>query len=364
MKALAIVALLCAVAAADTGGSVGGGNWSSGHTAIPDTPSRPTAPDTFGTTHIPVYRPPTYTPRTYTPPTTYTPPSDERSGSGAYVVDLTPMPVERDWFFDHFNYFFGAMLLFIAGMFLKDTFFPNATLFPDRLASAFQHADDVDVSVLRVAIDGRARKFAQNAMKQLAANASTATDEGRVQLLRDTTLLVRGLRDAWVYAGADDDPIRDLEHAKQAFDRHVDDARSRFLEETLRNEQGKTTTLAASAYTPHSEEGEGLVLVTFVIAARQELYTVKKIRTGDELRAALESASTLDVYNLVAVEIVWQPTEDSDRLSSVELEAKLPGIVRLPGALVGKTFCAYCGGPYPAELVSCPHCGASGRQAA
>ena len=361
MKALAIVVALCGVAAADTGGSVGGGNWSSGHTAIPDTaPSRPaySPPDTFGTTNIPVYTPPAYTPPAYTP--------SEPVGSGTYVVDPSAfeMPEHHDWFFDHFNFFFGAIALFVAGVFIKGMFFPDATLIPDRLTRAFQHADDVDVSVLRVAIDGRARKFAQNAMKQLAAGAATSTDEGRVQLLRDTTLLVRGLRDAWVYAGADDEPIRDLEHAKQAFDRHVDDARSRFLEETLRNEQGKATAVAASAYTPHGEEGEGLVLVTFVIAARQELYTVKKIRTGDELRAALESASTLDVWNLVAVEIVWQPTEDADRLSSIELEAKVPGIVRLPSALVGKAFCAYCGGPYPAELVSCPHCGASTRQAA
>jgi Protein of unknown function (DUF1517) len=71
--------------------------------------------------------------------------------------------------------------------------------------------------------------------------------------------------------------------------------------------------------------------------------------------------------NTLAVEIVWQPAEDADRLSSIELEAKYPRSQLIPinGALVGKTFCTYCGGPYPAELVSCPHCGApaAGRAA-
>jgi hypothetical protein len=54
-------------------------------------------------------------------------------------------------------------------------------------------------------------------------------------------------------------------------------------------------------------------------------------------------------------------------MSSMELEAKYPrpDLIPLQNALVGKVFCAYCGGPYPAELVSCPHCGApaAGRAA-
>jgi hypothetical protein len=44
----------------------------------------------------------------------------------------------------------------------------------------------------------------------------------------------------------------------------------------------------------------------------------------------------------------------------MELEAKYPrpDLIPIQGALVGNTFCSYCGGPFPAELVSCPHCGA------
>jgi len=47
-------------------------------------------------------------------------------------------------------------------------------------------------------------------------------------------------------------------------------------------------------------------------------------------------------------------------VSSIELEAKYPRpeLIPITNALVGKTFCTYCGGPFPAELVSCPHCGA------
>ena len=220
--------------------------------------------------------------------------------------------------------------------------------------------ETVDVSVLRIAIDARARKFLQGELKRIAQIADTATADGRVTMLREVAVLLRKLRDAWVYGGAVNEAIHDLGTAKQLFDRHVDDARSRFREETVRNEQGTVTRAAASEYRPRADEGQGLLLVSLVIAARRELFTVTRIGNGDDLRAALEAASQLAPTALVAIEVIWQPSEDEDRLSSLELEARYPrpDVIPIQGALVGKMFCDHCGGPFPAELVSCPHCGA------
>jgi len=218
----------------------------------------------------------------------------------------------------------------------------------------------VDVGVLRVALDGRARKFVQAELTRIAKVADTATPEGRATMLREVTLLLRRVRDAWVYGGAINEPMRDLAAAKQTFDRHVSDARARFLHETVSNEQGTLTSASAPELTPRSYEGEGLILVTLIVAANTELFTVASIGDGEHLRLALEAASNRTASDLVAIEIVWQPTEDNDRLSSIELEAKYPrpDLHPIRGALVGKEFCTYCGGPFPAELVSCPHCGA------
>ncbi len=220
--------------------------------------------------------------------------------------------------------------------------------------------DTADVSVIRIAVDGRSRKYVQSELARIAKIADTKTAAGRATMLREVAMLMRRLRDAWVYGGAVNEPMRALPAQKQVFDRYVDDARARFREETIRNEQGQTTSTPASQYTPRTEEGAGLILVSIVIAARRELFTVTTIGTGDDLRHALESASQLTPDNLVAIEIVWMPSEDEDRLSSMELEAKYPkpDLIPIQGALVGKTFCTYCGGPFPAELVSCPHCGA------
>lgn len=235
-------------------------------------------------------------------------------------------------------------------------------------ASTYQPAsylpvDSVDVSVLRVALDGRARKYIQTELARIAKSADTKTSEGRLTMLREVSLMLRRVRDAWVYGGAVNEPMRSLSSAKTVFDKHVDDARSRFRTETVRNEQGTITTSQAPDFIPRSEEGAGVILVTLVVCARTELVSVTSIGNGEDLRKALEAAPHRAASDLVAIEIVWQPSEDSDRLSSMELEAKYPrpDLIPITGALVGKMFCSYCGGPLPAELVTCPHCGAPAR---
>jgi uncharacterized membrane protein len=223
-----------------------------------------------------------------------------------------------------------------------------------------------DVCALRVALDGRARKLVQAELRRIANGLDTSTSVGRMAMLREVTLLLRRQRELWVYGGAVNQPMARIDLAKTAFDSLVDEARSRFTYETVSNVGGVVTTAAAPDYQPRAHEGEGLILVSIVLATRTELVTVKKIEDGEELRKALEAAPYRSADDLIAIEVIWQPSVETDRLSSLELEQKYPppGLVRLRGALVGRTFCGHCSGPFPAELVSCPHCGAPAREAA
>lgn len=256
---------------------------------------------------------------------------------------------------------FGVGAIVIVGFFMFSSFASRSSPSYDTFYDdAPVRVDGADVSVLRIVVDGRARKLVQSELARIAKIADTATPEGRQTMLREVSLMLRRLRDAWIYGGAVNEPMTDMAGAKATFDRHVDDARSRFEEETITNEQGKVTQGEASHYVPRSDEGAGVILVSIILAARRELFTVQQIGSGDDLRHALESATHLGVEELIALEIVWQPSEDADRLTSIELEAKYPrpDLIPIKGALVGKVFCSYCGGPFPAELVTCPHCGA------
>jgi len=367
-----------AIAGGGTGGRMGGGSWKSSGSTSHSTPSyTPSHSYTAPTYHAPSY------PSTDTssfggghhwsdpsPHHDYTPAVGSTGSTGS--VPYVPPPddfTSHDSYSSHDSFdvmfwlfFVGVIIAIIAGTLVQR--------YQDRPLSMGYGNDtsieDVDVSVLRVAIDGRARKFVQTELARIASAADTSTDEGRVAMLREVTLMLRRLRDAWIYGGAINEAMGDIDHEKSVFDHHVDDARVRFREETITNEQGVKSTTEASHYVPRSDEGAGVILVSIILAARRELFTVTEIASGNDLRNALESAATLTTDSLVAVEIVWQPSEDSDRLSSIELEAKYPRpeLIPISGALVGKVFCAYCSGPFPAELVSCPHCGAPAREAA
>ena len=82
---------------------------------------------------------------------------------------------------------------------------------------------------------------------------------------------------------------------------------------------------------------------------------------GDALvasRRLLDGLSTLSPQEVVALEVVWTPADENDRMSSAELEARYPSLTKLPARPpAGRVFCAYCRGPFAAELPKCPHCG-------
>jgi hypothetical protein len=339
------------------GGSIGGGSPSWDHDSGWSAPS------------IPTYTPPSYTPPTYTPST--------GGGSGIVLSDEERERMNREFAeFDRkmdrdrtvFNFMFWGAALFIGGMFVKillENFRgEKVSVSTTRVFAGAIGAPEADVSVLRVAIDGRARRFIQRELKPIAQSCDSSTKLGRAAMLKDVTVLLRKVRDAWVYGGARNEPMGALMDVKGTYDRHVDEARTRFTVETVSNVQGRTQRQDAGALSRRSDEGEGLILVTIVLAARCELFTVQKIADGEDLRKALEGAAYLGPDLLVAVDVIWMPSEEDDRMSSMELEARYPHPMLIPiqGALVGKMFCGHCSGPFPAELASCPHCGAPSQQ--
>jgi uncharacterized membrane protein len=223
---------------------------------------------------------------------------------------------------------------------------------------------DADVTVLRIALDARVRPYVQHELDRIARTADTATQAGLLTMLHEVALILRRTRDAWVYGGAYNHPMSGKQVAQQAFQEQVAKARSTYRHEMVRNQAGTITTGDRPERAIRSDEGPGLVLVTLIVAARVELFTVHRIGDGDNLRRALEVLSGLTTQSLIAVEIVWSPASPDDRMSSVELEAALPGeIFPIHGAMVGKAVCSHCAGPFPAELLSCPHCGAPARAA-
>lgn len=222
--------------------------------------------------------------------------------------------------------------------------------------------DLFDVTAIRIVLDARARGAVQAALDRLGETAGTGSAAGRVQMLNEVAILLRRHRAAWVYGAVANHPMTTKDEARAAFHTHVATARASYRDETIRNVDGRVTRADAHAVAAPSE-GPGLVMVSVMVAAERELVTVDRPGDGEALRRALEALSSLTPSSLVAVEVVWTPSEPADRMTSAEVERLLVGTsyAKIDGALAGVAVCAFCQGLYPAEAFTCVHCGAPPR---
>src|SRR5690349_2723147 len=150
----ALIVLFGAVAYADTGGSMGGGSWGGGggggysgggysgggyssHSSSSDWSSHSSSGGWSSS-----------------------------SGSGG---DIPPGIA--------FMMLIGFVAIWVIGVAVKSSMSSNDDSYASYIAP-WAPLDTVDVSVLRIAVDGRARKFIQTELKQIAQTTDTATPQG------------------------------------------------------------------------------------------------------------------------------------------------------------------------------------------
>ncbi len=220
----------------------------------------------------------------------------------------------------------------------------------------------VDISALQLAIDWRARRELQSKLEQLAKSGQTSSRNGLATLLRETVVSLRRAELSWLYAAVANYHPMSAASAEGIFRQLGVDARSRFRRELVRNADGHRSEQDAGQMQARSEEGEGVVVVTLIVAARREIVDVLQADDASRIRGLLDNV--IGVANpqlLVAMEVVWSPAAENDRMSTAELESLYPHLKKLDErSIAGRVFCEYCRGPFAAELLKCTHCGAPG----
>ncbi|MFO0708918.1 MAG: DUF1517 domain-containing protein [Sandaracinus sp.] len=219
----------------------------------------------------------------------------------------------------------------------------------------------VHVSRVRVALDARARRFVQEALTKLAARSDTKTREGLAALLRETTRALVASRAAWIYCGVEQLAPMLAAEARVEHTKLAQDARARFQHELVRNAEGLTRREETPALVAREHEGEGAVIVSIVLASRARLRPASASQ-ADEVARLLGDLGALEAIDVIALEVIWSPAAEEDRMSTDELEARYPELTRLT-AIGGRVYCEHCHGPYTAELARCPHCGAPSASA-
>jgi len=218
----------------------------------------------------------------------------------------------------------------------------------------------VDISAIRLGIDWRARKDVQARLTQLAQSGQTQSQAGLATLLRETVLMLRRCELSWLYASVSNYHPMSAASAEGIFRQLGIQARSAFREELVRNADGSTTSKDAPEMRAHKHEGEGVVVVTLIVAAKKEIVDIQTIDHADQIKRLLDDmVSCANPHTLVAMEVVWSPAAENDRMSTAELEQNYPDLKKIDEtSIAGRIFCEYCRGPFAMELLKCPHCGA------
>ncbi len=229
----------------------------------------------------------------------------------------------------------------------------------DQVRGTLPVRGGIDVSGLMLAIDWRARKHVQGQLEQLAKTGDTSTPDGLARLARETALALRREELSWLYGSVLNALPASPRDAERVFRQAAADARSKYRHELIRNADGSTRVTAGPAQRASREEGEGVVVVTLLVAAHRELIDVADVTNANEVRHLLDQVIALDGNSIAVLEVIWSPADENDRMSTAELEVLYPGLRRInEQTLAGRVFCAYCAAPFAKELQSCPHCGA------
>ncbi len=205
------------------------------------------------------------------------------------------------------------------------------------------------VRVLSVGIDWTRRREVQQRLSAQSGARDLSTAAGMFSAWDDVRTLLRESLSAVRYVSlTQTEPL--VADAQRAFEARANDLRGRYIIETVRD----ATTGVAPSLSARSEEGEGLVVVSVVAGFNRALAAMSPTAPLD---AVIEALCGDDPEVLVALQTVWSPTHDEDRMSSAELEARYPELRRLDDG-VGRVQCASCKAVWARELGRCPACGA------
>jgi uncharacterized membrane protein len=250
-----------------------------------------------------------------------------------------------------------TLMLFVAAFVLVRLLSPRRAAAPTSAGAAtfapvFRSAAITSsATALRVSIafDWTARPQLQAELAAMARRFDMRTRPGLTEAARAVVRLLDAHASAaryvtWELATGD---------ARSWFQNRANDLRARFRAELVRNDQAS----AGGAYVAREHEGQGLVVVSILVAGKTPIPAPNAAFDLASLRAAIASIAPAPGAQTIALEVVWSPASENDRMSSYELEKLYPELQRISEG-VGARQCAFCRGPFPTELGRCPNCGA------
>jgi len=210
-------------------------------------------------------------------------------------------------------------------------------------------SDLVSTHRISLAFGPEARHVLQDALRN-ASGQEMRGDAARLRVLDGMLGLFQVHAHAVAYACVTSMTLTD-EEARRTTRALANDLRARYRADTVGPNRTSAPTLRA-----REEEGDGLVVVS-VLVTRNAPVLLKTPQTRAEVATLLDTLLA-ERSSVSALDVIWSPSEENDRLSSYELEHIYSELVRIAEATsFGAMTCPACRGALPRELAFCPHCG-------
>ncbi|MCC0177419.1 DUF1517 domain-containing protein [Waterburya agarophytonicola K14] len=175
--------------------------------------------------------------------------------------------------------------------------------------------DRVTVSLLQIVLSSEAQKIQQDLLT-LSTRVDTSSDEGLMELMRESALILLRNDLNWTHVLANSHSL-DISQAEQEFDRLSLIQRSKFSGESFSNIDGVIETRQARN---HDESGfPAYVVVTLLFGTADDNALFAKIHNSETLKEVLLQLSSMREDYLMKFELLWTPQTVDRYLTDEEL---------------------------------------------
>lgn len=191
----------------------------------------------------------------------------------------------------------------------------------------------VTISKLHIALTAEAIAISKQ-LSQLTLSIDTNTQQGLVELLQESIIILLRNSEHWTHISSRSFPIK-MDKAEAAFNRFSIAQRSKFSCETVSNVSGKIRDYTDETKNEsHYKKSDNLnlpayVVVTILIGSAGEEPLFHRIHSCEELKLTLEKLAVISEDDLMKLEVLWTPQSEDQPLTNDEFILEHPDMIQL-----------------------------------
>ena len=187
-------------------------------------------------------------------------------------------------------------------------------------------ADIFAVTKLQVAMLAEAREVQQQ-LTELTLKSDMESVANRAEFLQESVLIVLRSPESWTHCVASYQTVANREDAAQVFNQISIQERSKLSVETLSLVNGDIRTRQSA---DDDDEGPGeYIIVTFLMGTKNAKPLVGDIRDVGKLKAVLEGMAATPADNLLILEVIWSPQQETDSLTGDDLLGSYSDLIQV-----------------------------------